>query len=149
MPAFEFAIAVCDEPEAHRKKEGDIIAVKSTPWNWGTKELDQYLIITLDGLTKEEAHKLCVPHFITGEDWYPSDDLPQPKIIAKRRFKIPLSIIQAGWLPSMDLERARDKTDTYQPLKETKIVLDTLESVAICFDKYKNSFRYATQKVAL
>lgn len=147
MAKFEFAIAICDEVESHRKKEGDIIAVKPYPWQWGKKELDQYLIVVMEGLTEEEAHKLCIPHFITGTDCYPPDDSERPKNLAKRRFKIPLDTIKDGWLPSMDLEKVRDKTDKYQPLKD-EVVIDLKESVAICFDKHKDSFKFAKKKEA-
>jgi len=66
MSKWEFAIAVADEPEAHRKKEGDIIAVKPYPWQWGTREQDAYLIVIVNGLTQAEAHKYCSPMYTDG-----------------------------------------------------------------------------------
>lgn len=48
MPTHEILIAACDEPEAHRKKEGDVICVRPHPWNWGRKEVDRYLIVIVD-----------------------------------------------------------------------------------------------------
>ena len=63
MADWEFAIAVRDEvnlKSGHkRKKQGDIIAVKPAGWKWGKKEVDEYLIVPVSGLTKKEAHDLC------------------------------------------------------------------------------------------
>ena len=138
MSIFDFAIAVCDESESHRKKEGDIIAVKPSPWQWGKKELDQYLIVTIDGLTKEEADKLCIPKFETGEDWWPSGELSQPNIVAKRRFKISFDILKANFDNSIDLVKVRDKQIKYQPLmdKKIKITKDSMDSAKLISDKY-------------
>ena len=138
MPKYEFAIAVCDEAETHRKKEGDIIAVKPSPWQWGKKELDQYLIITIDGLTKEEADKLCIPQFETGEDWWPSDELPQPKIIAKRRFKISLDTLKSGFHPMIELGKIRDKNIKYQPFKDKNVIISKIaqDSAGLIYDKH-------------
>lgn len=147
MAKWEFAVAVRDEVEPHRKKEGDLIAVKPYPWQWGRKEINAYLIVVLDGLTKDEAHRLCAPLYEDGSLEQPDPEISDPKIMAKRRFKIPLETIKNGWLPSLDLERVRNIKDVYQPLKETETVLDTKEPVAICFDKYLGSFKFAEAKV--
>ena len=70
MSKFEFAIACRDEADLasghKRKKEGDIIAVKPYPWQWGAKEVDAHLIVIVDNLTQEEAHNLCKPQYEDG-----------------------------------------------------------------------------------
>lgn len=138
MTTFEFAIAVCDEPESHRKQEGDIIAVKASPWKWGKKELKQYLIIVVDGLEKEEADKLCIPQFKSGEDWWPSYELFQPEIVAKRRFKVELNILKSNFDPNMDLLKVKNKTEEYQPIKDKNIIITTnsIETTSLIYDKY-------------
>lgn len=152
MPVFEFAIAVCDEADLasghKRKKEGDIICCKPSPSTWGPRASEMCLIVTLDGLTEEEAHRLCIPLFDDGSEWWP-DIESKAKIIGKRRYKISLEIIKNGWLPDMDLAKVRDKKVAYQPLKDAKIKLDTAEKVSIVFDKHEDSFKYSTEKVAL
>ena len=70
MPLFELAIAVCDEedlPSGHkRKKEGDIIAVKPYPWQWGKKEVDEYLIVPISAADIEEVSILNTPLYEDG-----------------------------------------------------------------------------------
>ncbi len=48
MPKYELLIACVDEPEVHRKKEGDVVAVRPYPFVWGTKEVDQYFIVIIE-----------------------------------------------------------------------------------------------------
>ena len=150
MPLFEFAIACRDEPEAHRKKEGDIIAVRPYPWEWGKKEEKNYLIVLMDGLVKEEAQKLTIPQWNLGLDWYPSDGVESEILglvtIAKRRFKLPFDIISDGWHKNLDIDKIRDRRSNYQPLKDQEIIIDTLEHVSIVFDKHRGSFKYRTRK---
>ena len=70
MAKWEFAIACRDEADLasghKRKKEGDIIAVKPYPWQWGNKEVNAYLMVIVDGLTQQEAHDLCKPQYEDG-----------------------------------------------------------------------------------
>ena len=62
MPIYEIAIAVKDEPEAHRKKQGDIIAIQSYPWHWGRKEIDEYFIVLLrTDKTPKQIRKVTEP----------------------------------------------------------------------------------------
>jgi hypothetical protein len=133
---FEFALACCDEPEPHRKKEGDIIACKPFPWNWGRVELKEYLIVIVDGMTDDEAARLA------GESMSGF----------KRRFKIPFDIIQDGWYPDMYLDYIRDKSKVYQPVKDGffryGIYIDATEKVALCYDKFKCSYKYKNRRIA-
>lgn len=150
MAMWEFAIAVRDEddlPSGHkRKKEGDIIAVKPHPWEWGRKEVKEYLIVVADGLTKEEVYNLCQPHYEGGVTLSKQQDSKLVEIINKRRYNIPLSIIKSGWLSSMKLASIRDVTKAYQPLKDSKVVVDFSENVSICRDKHTGTFKYSTKK---
>ncbi len=151
MPKYELLMACVDEPEAHRKKEGDIVAVRPYPFSWGKKEVDQYFVVIIEAdedlNIMRETYE--IPLYEGGLDRHPSDDIEiMPKILAKNRFQIPLDIIKDGWMPTLDLAKVRDKKKIYQPLKDTNIVMDTREQVSIIYDKYKQSFKYPTLKVA-
>lgn len=135
------AIANKDEqdlPSGHkRKKEGDVIAVKSADWQWGTEEVKRYLIVRIDFenliTSIEDAQKLTVPQFQTGELWYPSFDLPQPKIIGKRRYKIPFTDLTAKAQTLgifIDMVKVQNETVAYQPLEKT-----TIHFTDIIYDK--------------
>ena len=150
MPKYELLIACVDEPEAHRKKEGDIVAVRPYPWSWGAKEVDQYFLVIIE--TDEDLNTMRgiyeMPFYEGGLDCEPPDDINvNPKKLAKNRFQIPLDIIKNGWMPSLDLVKVRDKKKIYQPLKDADIVIDTKEKVSLIWDKYKESYRYSTLKV--
>lgn len=150
MPIYEFAIACVDEPEAHRKKEGDIISVKPYPWgDWGKKALKEYLIVIMDGLVRQEAQRLTIPLYNTAIDWFVSDpnviETMGLEITAKRRYSIPFDMIRNEWLIDIDLIKTRDKTIKYQPFIDGDIIIDTRVNV-ICFDKYQNSFKYNNQR---
>lgn len=148
MPKWEIAIAVCNEPEAHRKQEGDIIAVKPFPWTWGTKELDQYFILIVDGMTQDEVHALCVPLYENGEtnqDVIMDNNL---KKLGKRKFSVSLDLLKKGWFPQLDLVKVRDKTVVYQDMKETQVIIDATEKVALFYDKFLKSYKYKKEKTA-
>jgi len=49
-----------------RKKEGDIIAYKPAPWDWGKEESKTHLIVPVTGLTEEEVIKLCQSEYEYG-----------------------------------------------------------------------------------
>jgi len=49
MPTFEFQIAVVDEPESHRKNEGDVVNVTKHPsLGNGRMTIKEYLIVVVD-----------------------------------------------------------------------------------------------------
>lgn len=130
-------------PGKVRKKEGDIINLKPYPRNCGRKVIDEYLIVIVEcSQTNHKAlkQKLTLPLFEDGltedvdfREICPEDDLDplaypppdyvwdlqarmvikRPKMLAKRRYKIPLSL-----LGNIDLAKVRDKTCIYQPFKK-------------------------------
>jgi len=121
---FEFAIAAKDEEDLKsghkRKKQGDIIAYKPSPWKWGVMELKNYLIVTVDGLTEEMARKLCCAHYTDGKitpEFMPEKENP---ILAKRRFKMPIDTLSTVAKVSINItELVADKE--YQPLKDVSL----------------------------
>ena len=288
MATWEVAIAVCDETEVHRKKEGDIIAFKPAPWDWGRKETNQYLIATIEGMTQSEMVQLCRPLLEDGqEELFVDEDagIPEwsaglmcvaekklylgggelllssasmvrtkryqytcvqagttgeneptwptkvsakydselevkdgsvtwrctavcqnitlergnsyvlgeitiigdfvfecvqggstslvdveltpmfnaitvdgsvswkclgrldPIMFGKRKFNLPLDVLANGWMPTLDLERVRDKKVQYQPLKESGITINATEEVAIFQNKFTGKYKYKDFKV--
>ena len=147
MAKYELLIACVDEPEAHRKKEGDIVAVRPYPFNWGTKEVDQYFIVIIEA--DEDLSIMRATYERPLLEGGVIDDLngsvPQ---LAKNQFSIPLNIIKKGWMPNLDLTQVRDKRKVYQPLKDANIIMDTREEISIIYDKHRQSFKYQTLKVA-
>lgn len=126
---------MADLPSGHKRmKQGDIIAIKPADWKWGTEEVKHYLLIEIDlgdGIaTWEDAQKLTVPQFETGELWYPEE---MPKIIGKRRYKISLNdlavkaqqsgvIVDIEKLPESDYQPFRGKIVPFADMIQDKIL---------------------------
>ncbi len=149
---FELAIACRDEPEAWRKKEGDVIAVKPHPWEWSKGEMGNHLIVIANFETKIDAERLTIPYYEGGVESFSLADsfgfsIHPPAIIEKRKFNLPLDILRNGWSPDLNLDRVIDISDAYQPFKDGKIIIDTSEKVAIFKDKHRGTFKYAARKV--
>lgn len=125
MPKYELLISVIDEPDnksGHkRKKEGDIVSVRRHPFNWGSKDIADYLIVIVQSdLDFYEMQKLTIEHFKDGFDWLPNVDTvpgPYPEILEKHRFKMPFDIIKAGWIPDLNISKIQNKSYRYQPFK--------------------------------
>lgn len=63
MPLFEFQLAVIDEVEAHRKKEGDVVNITKHPsLGNGRKTICEYLIVVVDVKAKTDLQQLRL-HF--------------------------------------------------------------------------------------
>jgi hypothetical protein len=126
---FSLAIAN-DAPEAHRKKAGDIIAIRPGDWQWGHLERQQYLIVLVDFgdlfRDSDEAEKLVCPLFADGEAWWPDADAVQPEIIAKRRYRLPVAELDAAARAkglTVDWVKVRDEQADYQPFLDAQIAL--------------------------
>ena len=175
MPKYEFCIAVKDEPEAHRKKAGDIIAVKPYPCDTGWLTMRDHLVVVVESNeTLAEMMRYKIRYYSGGPDILP--DIPGVPL-AKRKYQIPLDILKDGWYPSLDLLKVENKTYPYQPFKkaselaapytgkdgrllqdaedldcgltaEQEIVIDMTEAVSLIYDKHKASFKYSTKKIA-
>jgi len=135
METYELLVACRDEVDVSakhgRKKEGDVIAVKPHPWDWGRKETTGFLVVPIvTDMAKKEIGNLC-----------------EPGDREKRKFQIPLDIL-TGWMPGLDFDRVRDKKDHYQPFKEQGIIVDMTEKVAVVKDKTKGTFKYGNRKKA-
>jgi len=149
MGDFEFAVCVKDEADLasghKRMKQGDIIAVKPAGWQWGKKEVNGFLIVPVTGLTKEEAHSMCQPHYSGGIKQEELTESMNPVRAGKRRYSIPLDIIK-DWEPDLNIADVENKNKVYQPLKNKGKKLDFAEKVAICRDNHTKKFKYKKRK---
>ena len=135
-----------DSDSKFGKDEGRIVAVKPAGWEWGTEEVKQFLILEVDlGNsidTIEDAQKLTVPHFDTGDLWWPDSDPenpnPPPRILAKRRYRIPFTdlVTKVQILgTTIDLEKVKDMTVEYQPIE--KVTIPFLNMISDSFTSKK------------
>lgn len=156
--AVELAIATRSCAEARRYQEGDVRCAKQHPANWGPRARRETLIIIVDGMTLDEARELVEGWWEpTGEVfeplYWPNGEMmvpatPVTERRAKHRFNIPLKVLRQGWMPGLDLDRARDKTDPYQPFWPFGAVIDAREKVSLCWDKKTGKAKYTSEKVA-
>ena len=115
MATWDFAIAAMSNDGKKRMKEGDVVAYKPHPWAWGKKEIKQFVIVTIDGLTEEEARAKCEPAYgkvISAAD---APGPPQREILLKHAHQIPLAALKTLH-PEIDLKKIRDTKVSYQPL---------------------------------
>ena len=147
---WELAIQPWDKADLasghKRAKAGDIVAVKPYPWNWGTIELQNYLIIIVDNLTKEEALQIVEPLYL-GDN---SGTLEVPGIVTgKRKFKIDIRKLKTNILPTLDESKLADqnKTENYQPVKDAgvRISADMLKA-GLMQNKYDLKWRKGKKK---
>ena len=142
---WEFAIQPWDKADLasghNRAKAGDIVAVKPYPWNWGTIELQNYLIIIVDNLTKEEALQIVEPLYLGGNS---RTREASGVVTIKRKFKIDIGKLKTNILPILDESKLADqnKTENYQPFKDAgvRISADMLEAV-LMQNKYDLKWR--------
>jgi len=115
-------------PEAHRKKEGDIIDTRPADWRWGTRERMGFLVVLVGsgGLLSSQADavKLTAPLFGDGEVWWPEGE--PPEVIGKRRYAVPfarLDVLARAQGLLVDWGRVRDEKQDYQPFLDSGVVL--------------------------
>lgn len=144
MATISVAIAVRDEVEDWRKKQGDIIAIKPGGWQWGTGEVSDLLILEMalpPNITIEMCLALVSRYFSNGVlEWDGA-----ATVLAKRRFRVTWNtlktiISQAGI--NVDWARVEDVTIAYQPLSPQDVAPGgtsvSLDPTKLVFDKYEN-----------
>lgn len=108
-PIMELTLALeskSDLASGHeRKQEGDIVNVRRPKRSTGLGVPKIYLKILVEGLEKSEFDRLTES---IGSDIDENGD-PIPPFFEKRRYCVPLERL------GIDLNRARDKEDVYQP----------------------------------
>ena len=142
MATISVAVAVRDEPEANRKKQGDIIAIKPGGWQWGTVEVKSHLILEIvlpPQVTMDRCIGLISRYFANGVLMYADSE-----VLAKRRFKIDWAklktiVAQAGI--TVDWTQVEDVSVAYQPLSVQEAAPGgsnaNLDPTKLVFDKYE------------
>ena len=134
MPKYEFAIAIKDEPEGHRKKAGDISSVRPYPRNCGSKTIKEYLIVIVEtSRTLEEMKNFTIRQFADPNiDSHEKQDIAfmeGQKPIAKRRYKIPLNLIKGSFITDLDMTKVTDPECRYQPFKSASQLVEKFDGV--------------------
>jgi hypothetical protein len=147
-------IATKDEQDLEsghkRKKAGDIIAVCPYPHEGGRVTRKTHLLVPVDLgstiTTIEDAKKLMIPQYETGELWYPEDETGL-KIVARNRYKIPLTELttKAQLLDvAIDMKKVEDDKVDYQPLEDKTLTIANLVQ-----DKHLDKKISATELTAI
>jgi len=141
---ISIAVAVADEPEDNRKKQGDIIAIMPSGHQWSQGEICNHLILEValpQQVTMDHVQALMTIYYSGGVlRW----DTAPPPIVAKRRFKIDwnkLKTIVAAAGIIVDWAKVENKAIPYSPLSQqdadpnsTTKIIDPTKTV---FDKYE------------
>lgn len=143
MATISVAIAVRDEVEEHRKKRGDIIAIKEGGSSWGLSAVKNHLILEIAlpvQITADRAQLLISQYFYNGVfSWDGASE-----ILAKRRFRIDWSklktiVAQAGI--TVDWAKVEDVEVAYQPLSNQPNAPGgknvSLDPTKLIYDKYE------------
>jgi hypothetical protein len=113
MPKYEFLLAANDEADLasghKRKKQGDIIAVRPHPWKWGSKEVDNYLIVIAESSIDLETLKTKI------QDRSQAGD--------KCRCRISLADVKTK-MASLDIKKVEDRELIYQPFKTKESIIE-------------------------
>jgi len=155
MAIFDLSIRVvdrgADNAGLQKQRAGDIVNAMPNGKPHGKMPMKTRLIVPVDGLTKEEARRLCSPHYPDGREQdillEPNIHNPTPELkvrmeekpLAKRKYNISLNKLKQVY-PALDLKRVVDETDTYQPFLENNIVVDLAVEHNLIFNKHKNTF---------
>jgi hypothetical protein len=133
------AIAVKDEKELWRKKEGDIIAIKPSGWQWGSGEVKNHLILEMsfpEAKSMDEVIKLMMPYYPDGKE--------EGVLIAKRRYKVDINNLKtevAKTTVSVDWKNVTDEKVAYQPLSVQSVAVGGtkvgLNPYAMVYDKHE------------
>lgn len=112
-PTVEIAIDVENRPPEF-KQEGDIATIRPPNIGIGLKEAKNRIWLLVDGLEQLEFsnfhYSVLEPYDATGA-YHPHENYTR---YDRRRYCVPLDRLQTVF-PSLDLNRARDMNDAYQP----------------------------------
>lgn len=163
MATISVAIAVRDEVEENRKKQGDIIAIKEGGWQWGTGEVLNHLILELDlpeGFTIDNASDFVLKYFAGGlleKEVFVAESLALSSVavVAKRRFCVDwttLKTVVANLGVTVDWKKIEDVKIAYQPFSDQKAAKGgtplKLNLIGVTYDKYQTKLVDATDVTA-
>lgn len=135
---WELAIAKRDE-EGLRKKLGDVIAYKPYPWVWGGRELKNYLIVVVDGLSEEECQRMIMPLYEFPDGKVLTDGwLDYGLLLGKRRYNIDTIGMRTQVKATVDWKAAFDPALSYQPFDSGDYIID-FKTDRNVYDKYNET----------
>lgn len=141
MALYEVAVVIKNGPDTHTsiigKRQGDIVAVKPYPWNWGRKEIDEYLIVIFETTRSvEQVYKTEESVYLyTKNDSLISQAEANAlealndmrfKLVYKNRFSIPLAKV-LDHITDLDLDKVENKLWIYQPFKKASQLVDKFD----------------------
>jgi hypothetical protein len=147
MPKYEFLIQGKDRPDTPAGpsiKEGDLVAVKPYPCDWGTGPIARGLVIIADlNMEYKELVTLLrggVYREIATEDLWSESDVWQAitsqthtkdefERIYKRRFSLSLNTIKTVAISDLDLTKVRNFNIRYQPFKSDVQLVQKFDGV--------------------
>jgi hypothetical protein len=112
-PIAEMALAVYSMAPEH-VQEGDIMAARAPDIGIGLKEAKRYLWLLIDGLELFEFGALSAAVYEPFDPTGAYDPHSAYTKFDRARYCVPLERLQTVF-PSLDLNRARDEADAYQP----------------------------------
>lgn len=129
MAKYELRLSNKDKSEGYRNKLFDVTAVRPYPWNWGLREIKEYLIVIVDvNKTFSEMVALyeddIMVHTGTLEKVtrrsiidLPKEEKAQYALFQKNTHKVPAAEITSA-MPGINLLDVADDTKIYQPFKK-------------------------------
>jgi hypothetical protein len=121
---------------------GDIITYVPEGHKLTEDEKNMCFLIPADGLTENEVASMTATLYEGGitdplNQWDFKTNGRPPKIIAKRKFKIPLEKMEA-LVPSFDSSKISSESN-YQPFTANDVVTEPTKA-EIIYDKYKTAY---------
>lgn len=115
MPKYEALIKITDNvnPNAENQgalyKSGDIVVIRELGWNWGRREVLEFLIVPLT-LTEEEAVALVQPVLVEWEDQMTPEEIEEVRMTRRAE-----NLIAAEPLTDRDIQ------ELVQPIQQRLI----------------------------
>jgi hypothetical protein len=118
FPVKEISIWTINQPDHQNERviPGDICAIRKPHYVIGLKEASELIWLRIEGLEENDFAELRSPNFDADISEEHTGLLPSemPDCFDKRRYFIPLNRIKKIY-PALDLNRAKDQNDAYQP----------------------------------
>lgn len=117
MPKYELLISAYNQPGIDNIREGDVLAIRPYPWNWGLKEIDECLVVIV---RSSESIQTLKSHHEMPLYQYGLDKRPEKmyvNILAEHRYQLPFESLRK-WIPDIDLNKIKNMKYIYQPFKE-------------------------------
>ena len=108
---YELAVKAFD---GNKAKQGDIVTVRPHPWNWGLKEIKEYLIVIMD--SDSTFTEIREKYDMYDRSKLYTDKSESAPYFSSPQFKIPLADLKAN-MPDLDIAKVENPETIYQPFK--------------------------------